>query len=270
MRTHKVFRIQYQDSEQLEELSRLGFTPFLDNESGGWCLLRVATTHPSMPILLDWIEREQTHHHCTIERSFSRREIRSATALHIDIVEPESGSIVGDSMTIDPKQACDKCLRRTGNRASVLNDAQGSRSAAFLRGIEGELIVNRSIAMRMISDGITGAVLEPILSTQLPDNPDPEYYRLVPVDRLPQVTSPPTTFSISQRECNHCGRAGLRLNSMLYFDAPRDVFEDINVTSEVFGDGRLLSPEVVVSPRFYNILVSCGAHDMAPEPVVLV
>jgi hypothetical protein len=57
---------------------------------------------------------------------------------------------------------------------------------------------------------------------------------------------------------------------MLYFDAPRDVFEDINVTSEVFGDGRLLSPEVVVSPRFYNILVSCGAHDMAPEPVVLV
>lgn len=270
MQTHKIFRIRVEHPEQLEELSLSGLTPIPIDGDADWCLLRLLSDHPALGALLDWIEREQLEHHCTTDRSFSRREIRSAKALHIEVTPPETGPKTISPVTIDWSNACERCMRRSHDDGPIQADTSALRDSVFLRGSRGELIVNRTVAMRMIKDGMTGSVLEPILSTQLPDNPDPEFYRLIPTDRLPRVTSPPTLFSMTRDHCANCGRGGLHLNSMLYFDAPMEVFEDLNVTSEIFGDGRALAPEVVVSPRFYNLLVSCGAHSMVPEPVVLV
>ena len=70
--------------------------------------------------------------------------------------------------------------------------------------------------------------------------------------------------------CFDCGQGGLFLDSALYYDVDEDEFSDINHTWETFGQGAGISPELLMSSRFYNLLLACGANLEEPEPVLFV
>lgn len=270
MQTFKTFRIRCENVELTEELRQHGLSIDTSDPTSDWCLLKLPTDHPGIRMIEEWLNSQGVEYECGTLRSFSRREIRSAPALHLDIAQVAAGPRAIHPIHKDWSDACERCMRTSLDSGPIECEPSILQNHILSRGPRGELIVSKKVAMRMVSDGISGAVLEPIWASEEHSESDPENYRIIPTDVLPRVTSPPTRFALSRDRCAVCGRGGLHLDSLLYFDAPIDTFVDINVTSEVFGDGRSLAPEVVVSPRFYNLLLSCGARDLTPEPVVLV
>ncbi|HGY89925.1 MAG TPA: hypothetical protein ENK43_02000 [Planctomycetes bacterium] len=205
------------------------------------------------------------------ERHFTRKELRSARALHLDSFHqrPEK-ALPTLSTEWDWSEACTECMRVPSQVGVLEVRAEQTGGRNLIRGRRGEILVTEKIARRMIADGISGCLLQEVRVESETTAPSPPYYQVVPTHTLPQLASPPTRFGVTDDFCHRCGLGGLFLESMLYLSCDDRELQDINVTRELFGEGAQLSPEVILSPRFYNLLVSCGVQLDEPEPVLFV
>ena len=202
------------------------------------------------------------------ERSFSLRELRDAPALKIEpAFDPSDVEVAAERY--DWKEACVRCMRVPGQEGTLHIKRGDLQHAHFLRGRRGEILVNESIATRMIKEDVSGCILRDVKADDGVRGAE-NYFQLIPTNVLPSAVTPPTRFLTSDDACPACGRGGLYLDSMLYYDIDERKIADVNVTAELFGDGPALAPEIVVSQRFYNLLVSAGAKLDAPEPVAFV
>jgi hypothetical protein len=203
------------------------------------------------------------------ERHFTLKEIRTAPALHVEpATAKKSEPVEIEAAHYDWTSVCPRCMRVPQPEGSLTFKRGATLGEALLRGKRGELIVNERVAVRMIKDGITGCLLREVKCEG--DSAASSYFQIVPTSVLPEAISPPTRFTVSGGVCAACGRGGLSLESMLYYDVPLGRLEDVNVTRELFGDGPALAPEIVVSQRFYNLLLATGARLSGSEPVLFV
>lgn len=270
MRIETVILVRLQP-EQQQALLEAGMLDMDQAMSGaGFIEFRHPHNAPEAVEMIDRLEESGVEHYVYEERHFSTREIRMASFLHIapSCTLPESGTLHASSY--DWSAVCPRCQRVPVQEGHLLADPEAFPEEALIRGRRGELIVHESIAVRMIKEGITGAILREIEVDGQEGERCAQYFQLVPTSKMPNVVCPPTRFHFTEDVCETCTQGGQHLDSLLYYDVPMGDMDDINVTTELFGDGAELSPEIVVSPRFYNLLVSCGAELEATEPVMFV
>jgi len=242
------------------------------NESGAkgsWVEVRTIASSPTTQNLIDRLEECGIEYFMRDERHFSRKELRSAKALHLDPSHRDVECRAVSSETWNWEDVCGRCMRVPEQTGPIMIDPQDIDSH-IARGRRGEFIVSEHIATRMIREGISGCVLREVLFTDQEGPTPAPFFQVFPVRNLPVTVSPPTKFASNDEGCTVCGRGGLFLDSMLYYDLPVEDIEDVNVTNELFGNGPGLYPELVVSPKFFNLLISCGAEIEEPEPVIFV
>ncbi|MEZ6196979.1 MAG: hypothetical protein R3F20_14830 [Planctomycetota bacterium] len=270
MRTTKIFLVDWEDACELglvdgetrAEVTARGRRP-------SWVEIRLDGHDEEARRLLDRLEDNDAWFHLHEERRFSRRELRDAKYLHVDTAF-EVECRPGEGSTWDWSGACEHCMRVPEQTGPIAVAPADLESAMAARGRRGEFLVHERVATRMIKDGISGCLLREVLyETESGHEPSP-FFQVIPTVSLPTVVSPPTRFASTDAACPHCGRGGLYLESMLYYDIDLGDLADVNVTSELFGEGPSLSPEVVISPRFFNLMVSCGVHFDTSEPVMFV
>lgn len=208
-------------------------------------------------------------HEVMEERRFRRREIEEACALHISPEPPPSGGgLERESTDYDLEEACPLCGtgRQQVGDLVVEEVPEGEHGLAVTPG--GNLVVSESVARELVSRRISGCLLRAVRD---PWGQRLDWFQLMPVHTLPPMQRPPTRFEVDPGErCPLCGAGGVTLTSMLYYDAPTEEFEDVNVSAESFGRATDLAQEVVVSQRLFRLLVEHGTSGLRVEPVVLV
>jgi hypothetical protein len=272
MRIEKVFLVGLQDAVDLEIVDRDALEAEIPAGSApSWVELRFESRRDEVLAIRERLESTGTEYYLREERSFTRREIRDAKFLHVDpALEIECRP--GGEHTWDWSEACEHCMRVPEQTGRIAVDPKIVEGVAVARGRRGELLVHEHIATRMIKEDISGCVLREVLfEGEEGARHSSPYFQVVPSIVLPSAVHPPTRFaSLDDASCPLCGRGGLYLESMLYYDVDLDDLADVNVTSELFGEGPTLSPEIVISPRFFNLLVSAGAELESAEPVMFV
>ncbi|MEE9394545.1 MAG: hypothetical protein V3W41_18785 [Planctomycetota bacterium] len=267
MKTERVFLLKIGDAFEMGLLE--GQLEGDTAPKGNWVEVRTIASSPVTQNLIDRLEERGVEFFMRDERHFSRKELRTAKALHLDPSHRDVECRAASSDTWNWDDVCGRCMRVPEQTGPIMVAPQDLESH-IARGRRGEFLVSEHIATRMIRDGITGCILREVLFFEQ-DEPTPApYFQVFPIRELPVTVSPPTRFLNNDQDCAVCGRGGMFLNSMLYYDLPVEDIEDLNVTSELFGNGPGLYPELVVSPRFFNLLISCGAEIEEPEPVIFV
>ncbi|MCB9831410.1 MAG: hypothetical protein H6807_02975 [Planctomycetes bacterium] len=219
---------------------------------------------------LDELDQRGIEYWVREERHFDLREIRDARALRLRPLDTIHHVGLPHETLLDWSDCCATCMRVPTQRGQLLVDGRLLADHCLLGGPRGELLVSERIALRMIKEGVTGCLLRELRLAE--DGPEPAegWFQVLTTTRLPPAVSPPTRFALTEDHCASCGQGGLFVDSMLYYDVDDGDLDDINATFELIGEGAGLAPELIFSPRFYNLLVSAGARFEEPEPVVFV
>lgn len=267
MQSFWMILVRLSEEEQMR-LAEEGSLTISEAKSGqGYLEYRVAAHSDDAKRLIEKLENLGADFRVEEDRRFSTKELRTAQALHVEPPE-ECASVVLDAEKWDWTKACPRCMRIPESSGPLTMKSHGGAGYGLLRGRRGEIVVHERVAIRMIKEKISGCILREV------KNPDERaaspWFQVMPTSVLPPVSSPPTRFMKTEESCPTCGRGGLELGSMLYYDVDLTELADINVTREVFGSGSSLHQEIVVSPRFYNLLVAQGARFSSPEPVLFI
>lgn len=253
-------RLEYLDCES-SWVPRSG-TDFLEN--------RVPARSAEADGLLAQLESLGMDYYMREERHFDLREIRQAKILKTGPEAHVLGNHLPNQVAFDWSEVCETCMRSPSQVGPLHIDYGRLIAEEAIFGPRHELIVSEKIALRMIKDGITGCILREIEDSPGAQHRESNYYQVLVTQNLPRAFSPPTRFISTDDFCKSCGQGGLFLDSALYYDVDEEEFQDINHTFETFGQGAGISPELLVSSRFYNLLLACGAHLEEPEPVLFV
>lgn len=272
MRTELVILIRFSPEEQ-QQLADLGhLTPEQAMRGQGFMERRFPLHSDEAEELLDELEEAGVEHWVREERTFSEAEIRSAPALAVSVAHVLDGGPGVQRGEYDWTSCCAVCMRRPIQSGPLTIPYERLAGQSAIRGRRGELIVNDELAVRMISEHVSGCILQEVKTPIGEDHDGPKgaFFQVVPTSTLPSTIAPPTRFQLTDDICEACGQGGLFRDSMLYYDLPVDDLADLNVTYECFGHGAEIAPEVVVSTRFYDLMLACGAVLENPEPVMFV
>ena len=272
MRTDTVVRFRATEDQRADLrgrgiLPREGHDVESNVEAGGddVVVCRFAAHSSRLEDLLAALDTAEIAFEARTVRRFTPKEIQTAQALHIRPRQVSAADETDDTRT---------CSCRTSHAddetEEALVDPQTVRGTAFARGPSGEILVRESIAVGMIEQRMSGAILRRVRIVEGEAWRGETYFELLPTQTLPNAVSPPTRLSIRDDSCPQCRRRALALDSMLYYDVPLDAVQDVNITFEVFGHAGMSSPDIVVSPRFHALLVSAGVEVDELEPVLFV
>ncbi|MFT7620587.1 MAG: hypothetical protein ACI97A_004244 [Planctomycetota bacterium] len=257
-----------ENSERLEFLDCA--TPWNVRSGTDFLETRIPARSPEADSVLAQLESAGFEFYLREERHFGLREIRQAKILKTGPESQILSNHLPNQVEFDWTDVCQTCMRSPSQVGPLfMNHARLAEEQAIF-GPRHELIVSEKVALRMIKDGITGCILREIEQAPNTSQGDSQYFQVIVTRQLPRAFSPPTRFISTDDFCKSCGQGGLFLDSALYYDVEEQEFQDVNHTHETFGQGAGISPELLVSSRFYNLLLSCGAHLEEPEPVVFV
>ncbi len=257
-----------ENHEQLEFLG--GSDDWSPREGTDFLENRVPAHSERAKVLLEQLQAGGFEFYMREERHFELAEIRLATILKTGPEAQVLGSHLPHEVQFDWSEACETCMRTPEQVGPLVMQHARLADEEAIFGPRHELIVSEKIALRMIKDGITGCLLREVEDQEESSVHDSSYFQVMVTQQLPRAFSPPTRFISTDDRCEACGQGGLFLDSPLYYDVAENEFQDVNHTFESFGQGAAISPELVMSSRFYNLLTACGAHLEEPEPVLFV
>jgi hypothetical protein len=175
-------------------------------------------------------------------------------------------AVAGSEPTFQGK--CSQCGRGGEQVGDLVIETPPPESTGFALTEEGQILVSERVARAMIEEQISGCILRTIRDTK---GRTQHCFQVLPLHTLPPLCIPPTRIEKDpQGPCGRCGRGGLTVNSLLYFDLTTDELCDLNVCREALGGVADLAGGVVVSQRLFRLLCAAGALEAAVEPIVLV
>ncbi len=204
------------------------------------------------------------------ERHFELAEIRRAEVLKTCPETQILANHLPHEVQFDWSDACVQCMRSPEQVGPLVIEHRRLTNKEAVLGPRHELIVSEKVATRMIKDGISGCILRPVEDSPGGQADTGSFFQVIVTHHVAPAFCPPTRFVSTDDHCDACGQGGLFLDSSLYYDFGVEEFQDINHTFEVFGQGAGISPEILLSSRFYNLLLACGAQMAEPEPVLFV
>jgi len=228
--------------------------------------VRFARREAGLPELIEILEQLRLDYSLTEERSFRRRELEGALALHI-APGPEA-TRKSPRAHVEEEEACPVCGAGTGLPGELVVEGEIPDHPAVTVLPGGRMLVREEVARDLVAAGITGCLLRTVRDAW---GRRKDVFELLPVHMLPPLQTPPTRFQFREDfSCPNCREGGRRLVSMLYYDAAEEAFMDVNVSTERFGRSPRIWREMVVSQRMFRILAEHGAEDIQVEPVILV
>lgn len=271
MRTEIVILIRFseEDQQRLADLGHLTLEQAMRGE--GFLERRFPVHDEEVQDLLCELEDSGVEYWVHEERVFSEAELHAAQALSVSFGLPIEGGPGVQKGHYDWADCCTACMRRPVQDGPLTIPYERLAGQPAVKGRRGELFVNDEIAVRMISEHMSGCLLQEV-KTPIgeDDGPSGAYFQVVPTSTLPGTVAPPTRFQVTNDICEVCGQGGLFRDSMLYYDVDVKDLADVNVTREYFGHGAELAPEMVVSARFFELMRSCGVTLDQTEPVMFV
>jgi hypothetical protein len=195
------------------------------------------------------------------ERSFSEREIANAPALYIAPGTTAGGPGSIGAYSFDA--ACPVCERGREQVADLVIDDPAPDPHGLGITPAGQLLAEELLARAMVGQRITGCLLR---GTRDPGGEARDLFQVQPVHTLPPTQSPPTRFTFDpEARCPLCRGGGLAAATLLFYNLSLEDLADVNLCREELGSGAGL----VVTQRFFRLLLECGVEPAAVEPVML-